>query len=163
MSEEKKVRPSWDEYFSHLANLVGERGTCDRGQCGAIITKDRRIVSTGYVGSPIGQAHCDEVGHEINTVIHEDESSSKHCIRTLHAEQNAISQAARFGTSIDGGTVYVKFYPCYTCAKMLINCGIKRVVCNQDYHASEESKLIFKKAGIEVVLLSDEMTTYSNM
>lgn len=163
MNEEQKTRPTWDEYFSNLANSIGERGTCDRGRCGALITKDRRIISTGYVGSPIGQPHCDEVGHEMHTVTHEDGVASKHCIRTLHAEQNAICQAARFGTSIDGGTLYVKFYPCYTCAKMVINAGIKRVVCNQDYHASEESKRVLKEAGIEVVLLSEEMTTYSNM
>ena len=163
MSEEKTSRPSWDEYFSGLANSIGDRGTCDRGHCGALITKDRRIISTGYVGSPVGLAHCDEAGHEIHTVTHEDGTQSKHCIRTLHAEQNAICQAARFGTSIDGGTLYTKMFPCYTCAKMIINAGIKRVVCNQDYHAAEESKRIFKEAGIEVVLLSEIMTTYKDM
>lgn len=160
MNEEKKARPSWDEYFSDLANLVGERGTCDRGQCGALVTRDRRIVSTGYVGSPIGAAHCDEVGHEMHTIIHEDGSESKHCIRTTHAEQNAICQAARFGIALDGGTIYTKMAPCYTCAKMIINAGITKVVCCQDYHASARSKEIFIDAGVEFVLLDDKVVEY---
>lgn len=160
MSEEKKQRPSWDEYFSHLANLVGERGTCDRGHCGALVTKDRRIVSTGYAGSPSGTVHCDEVGHEMHTVTHEDGSITKHCIRTTHAEQNAICQAARFGIALDGGTLYTKMAPCYACAKMIINAGIKRVVCSQDYQASARSKEIFKEAGVEFVLLDDKVTEY---
>jgi len=160
MNEEKTIRPSWDEYFSHLANLVGERGTCDRGHCGALVTKDRRIVSTGYAGSPSGTVHCDEVGHEMHTVTHEDGSVSKHCIRTTHAEQNAICQAARFGIALDGGTLYTKMAPCYACAKMIINAGIKRVVCSQDYQSSARSKEIFKEADIEFVLLDDKVTEY---
>lgn len=157
---ENTARPSWDEYFSQLAIMVGQRGTCDRGYCGAIITKDRRIVSTGYAGSPVGCQHCDEIGHEMHTIIHEDNSQSNHCIRTTHAEQNAICQAARFGIALEGGTIYVKMAPCYTCAKMIINAGIKRVVCNQDYHASKRSKEIFKEAGIEFVLLDDTIASY---
>ncbi len=157
---ENTARPSWDEYFSQLAIMVGQRGTCDRGYCGAIITKDRRIVSTGYAGSPVGCQHCNEIGHEMHTIIHEDKSQSNHCIRTTHAEQNAICQAARFGIALEGGTIYVKMAPCYTCAKMIINAGIKRVVCNQDYHASKRSKEIFKEAGIEFVLLDDTIASY---
>ena len=160
MNEEKTIRPSWDEYFSHLANLVGERGTCDRGHCGALVTKDRRIVSTGYAGSPSGTVHCDEVGHEMHTVTHEDGSVSKHCIRTTHAEQNAICQAARFGIALDGGTLYTKMAPCYACAKMIINAGIRRVVCSQDYQSSARSKEIIKEAGIDFVLLDDKVTEY---
>lgn len=157
---ENTARPSWDEYFSQLAIMVGQRGTCDRGYCGAIITKDRRIVSTGYAGSPVGCQHCDEIGHEMHTIIHEDNSQSNHCIRTAHAEQNAICQAARFGIALEGGTIYVKMAPCYTCAKMIINAGIKRVVCNQDYHASKRSKEIFEEAGVEFVLLDDSVVSY---
>jgi dCMP deaminase len=96
----------------------------------------------------------------MHTVIHEDGTESKHCIRTTHAEQNAICQAARFGISLDGGTLYVKMAPCYTCAKMMINAGIKRVVCLQDYHASARSKEIFKEAGVEFVLLDDRVVEY---
>ncbi|MDD3285228.1 MAG: cytidine/deoxycytidylate deaminase family protein [Patescibacteria group bacterium] len=164
MSEEKSyVRPSWDEYFMKITEMIGSRGSCDRGRAGCVITRDRRIVATGYVGSPIGLPHCDEVGHEMHTVTHEDGSTSRHCIRTTHAEQNAICEAARMGISIDGGTLYCKMTPCYTCAKMIINAGIKKVVCAQDYHASARSKEIFEQAGIEFALLSEEVTTYKDM
>ncbi len=168
MSETKNVscetyhRPSWDEYFMKIVEMVGSRGSCDRGRSGAVITKDRRIVSTGYVGSPVGLAHCDEVGHEMHTVIHENGEQSRHCIRTTHAEQNAICQAARVGVALEGSTLYCKMTPCYTCAKMVINAGINRVVCAEDYHAGERSKEIFKEAGVEYVLLSANMTKYAD-
>lgn len=164
MSEDTKyVRPSWDEYFMKITEMIGSRGSCDRGRAGCVITRDRRIVATGYVGSPIGLPHCDEAGHEMHTVTHEDGSTSRHCIRTTHAEQNAICEAARMGISIDGGTLYCKMTPCYICAKMIINAGIKKVVCAQDYHAGARSKEIFEQAGIEFALLSEEMTTYKDM
>ncbi len=163
MAENNYQRPSWDEYFIKIAELVGSRGSCDRGRAGCVITKDRRIVATGYVGSPSGLPHCDEVGHEMHTVTHENGEVTRHCIRTTHAEQNAICEAARMGISIDGGVLYCKMTPCYTCAKMIINAGIKKVVCAQDYHASARSKEIFKEAEIELVLLSEEMTTYKDM
>jgi dCMP deaminase len=156
-------RPSWDEYFIKIMDMVGSRGSCDRGRSGCIITRDRRIVSTGYVGSPVGLPHCDEVGHEMHTIIHEDGSQTRHCIRTAHAEQNAICEAARMGIALEGSTLYCKMTPCYTCAKMIINAGIKRVVCAQDYHASARSKEIFKEAGINFSLLSEDITTYSDM
>ena len=124
MGEEKYKRPSWDEYFMKIVEIVGSRATCDRGRSGCVITKDRRIVSTGYVGSPAGIAHCDDVGHEMHTVTHADGKQTRHCIRTTHAEQNAIAQAARVGASLDGGTLYCKMTPCYVCAKMIINTGI---------------------------------------
>lgn len=160
---EKYKRPSWDEYFLKIMEMVGSRGTCDRGRSGAVITKNNRIIATGYVGSPIGLPHCDEIGHEMHTVIHEDGSKTQHCIRTAHAEQNAICEAARMGIPLEGSTLYCKMAPCYVCAKMIINCGIKKVVSSQDYHASERSKEIFKEAGIEYVLVSDKMTDYENM
>ncbi|MDD2681204.1 MAG: cytidine/deoxycytidylate deaminase family protein [Patescibacteria group bacterium] len=164
MSEENNyIRPSWDEYFMKITEMVGSRGSCDRGRSGCIITRDRRIVATGYAGSPVGLPHCDEVGHELHTVTNIDGTVSKHCIRTTHAEQNAICEAARMGTSLDKGTLYCKMTPCYTCAKMIINTGIKRVVCAQDYHGGARSKEIFKEAGIEFNLLSEEMTTYKDM
>ncbi len=156
-------RPSWDEYFIKIMEMVGSRGSCDRGRSGCVITRDRRIVSTGYVGSPVGLPHCDEVGHEMHTVIHEDGTQTRHCIRTAHAEQNAICEAARMGIALEGATLYCKMTPCYTCAKMIINAGIKRVVCAQDYHASIRSKEIFKEAGLDFSLLSESMTTYSDM
>jgi dCMP deaminase len=163
MAEEKYVRPSWDEYFLKIMELVGTRGTCDRGRSGCVITKDKRILATGYVGSPIGIDHCDDIGHEMNTVIHEDGHKTQHCIRTSHAELNAIANAARFGVSLEGATLYCHMTSCYTCAKMIINAGIKRVVCNMDYHVSERSKEIFKEAGVEYKLVNSEMQKYENM
>lgn len=164
MSEENGyVRPSWDEYFMKIADMIGSRGSCDRGRAGCVITRDRRIIATGYVGSPVGLPHCDEAGHEMHTVTNDDGTTSRHCIRTTHAEQNAICEAARMGISIDNGTLYCKMTPCYACAKMVINAGIKRVVCARDYHAGERSKEVFTQAGIEFVLLSEEMTTYKDM
>jgi len=156
-------RPSWDEYFLKIVDMVGSRGSCDRFRGGCVITRDKRIVSTGYAGSPVGLPHCDEIGHEMHTVTHEDGSQTRHCIRTAHAEQNAICEAARMGTALKDGTLYCKMTPCYTCAKMIINCGIKRVVCSQDYHDASRSKEVFKEAGIEFVLVSDAMTTYADM
>ncbi len=169
MTEDKTIkdknyqRPSWDEYFIKIADMVGSRGTCDRGRAGCVITKHKRIISTGYVGSPVGLPHCDQVGHEMHTVLQENGEQSRHCIRTTHAEQNAICQAARFGMSLEGGTLYCKMTPCYVCAKMIINAGIKRVVCAQDYHGGSRSKEIFKEAGVEFTQLSAEMTTYQDM
>lgn len=161
--QEKHVRPSWDEYFQQLVEMTGSRGTCDRGRAGCVIVKDRRILSTGYAGSPMGTAHCDDVGHEMHTVTHEDGSQTRHCIRTSHAEQNAIANAAKVGVPLDGATLYCHMTPCYICAKMIINCGIKRVVCNKDYHAGERSKEIFKEAGVRYELVSEEMETYEDM
>ncbi len=157
------VRPSWDEYFMNLVSEIGKRGTCDRGRAGCVIVKDKRIMTTGYVGSPIGIKHCDELGHELKQTIHEDGSVSKHCVRTTHAEQNAICQAARYGIPIGGSTVYCKMEPCYTCAKMIINAGVTRVVCAMRYHGSKESRRILKESGVELTVLSEEMLTYKNM
>lgn len=156
-------RPNWDEYFLEMVDFVGRRGTCDRGQAGAIIVKDKRILATGYVGSPIGLPHCDEVGHEMHTVMQEDGTQSRHCIRTAHAELNAIANAARFGVAIDGAALYCKMFPCYVCAKTIINSGIKKVVSLKDYHASNRSKEIFKDAGVESEILNKDTETYSDM
>jgi dCMP deaminase len=155
-------RPSWDEYFIKLTRAVAERSTCDRGKSGAIIVKDRRILCTGYVGSPPGMPHCDEVGHDLRKVIDNNGNVSQHCVRTIHAEQNALAQAAKFGISVDGATIYCKMVPCFVCAKMLLSAGIKRVVCEKDYHASKETKDLFKQAGIELVIMSNEVEKYDN-
>lgn len=156
-------RPSWDEYFIHIMEVVGERGTCDRGKSGCVIVKNKRIISTGYVGAPAGCKHCDELGHEMHTVKKEDGTESRHCIRTSHAEENAIVQAARSGVSTEGATLYCKMSPCYTCAKMIINSGIVRVVALKDYHASKRSKEIFKEAGIQFDLINEELEVYKDM
>jgi len=156
----KKERPSWDEYFIGMADYVGSRGTCDRGRSGCVITKDKRVISTGYVGSPPGLPHCDEVGHEMHTVENEDGTKSKHCVRTTHAEQNAIAQAARLGIALEGATLYCKMTPCYSCAKLIISAGIKRVVAMKDYHAGERSKEILKEGGVVLEILNKEIEKY---
>ncbi len=157
------IRPTWDEYFIQLAELVGSRGTCDRGYAGSVITKNKRILSTGYVGAPVSLPSCDEIGHELHTVTAENGTISKHCIRTSHAEQNAINNAARVGVSIEGGTLYCKMAPCYKCAQSIINSGIIRVVAATDYHGASRTKEIFKEAKIEFQLLNNKMETYPNM
>jgi dCMP deaminase len=159
---EKYKRPTWDEYFLQMADLVGSRGTCDRGRAGAVIARDKRIVATGYAGSPVGLPHCDEVGHEMHKVTHEDGTTSRHCIRTAHAEMNAITNAARVGVAVEGATLYCKFLPCYTCAKAIINAGIKRVVSLRDYHATKETKNVFKKAGIKMEIIKKEVQFYKD-
>lgn len=161
-SKHNQTRPSWDEYFMNITKVVGTRGTCDRGRVGSIIIKDKKIISTGYVGAPAGCKHCDEVDHEMHTVDYGDGDVHKHCVRTAHAETNAIIQAARFGISTDGGTLYCTMVPCYACAKNIINAGIKRVVCEKDYHGGKRSKEIFTEAGVELVLLSEEIMQYAN-
>jgi len=153
-------RQTWDEYYIEIMNVVGKRSTCDRGRSGCVIVKDRRLIASGYIGSPTGCKHCDEVGHEMHTVIKENGVESRHCIRTSHAEENAIVQAAKIGISTDGSTLYCRMTPCYTCAKMIINAGIKRVVAFNDYHAGARSREIFDEAGIEYVLVNNQLEEY---
>ncbi len=156
------ARPSWDEYFMEITKVVGLRATCDRGKNGAILVKNKRILTTGYVGSPMGMDHCDETGHLMHDVIDTDGKISKHCVRTVHAEQNAIVQAALHGVSTEGATLYAKFEPCFTCAKLIINSGIKRVVCERMYHAGELTRKFLKEAGVELVFLKNEIEQYPN-
>lgn len=154
------LRPSWDEYFIRLADTVASRATCDRGRSGCVIVKDRQILVSGYVGSPRGMAHCDDIGHLLKQVIHEDGRITQHCVRTVHAEQNAITQAARRGIALDGSTLYCRMTPCRTCAMLIINCGIVRVVCEKKYHAGQESELMFKEAGVQIDFVSEEIQKY---
>ena len=156
------TRPSWDEYFMGIVDSVSTRATCDRGRTAVVIVKDKRILTTGYVGSPMGIAHCDDVGHQMKKTIHEDGRISQHCVRTIHGEQNAIALAARKGIPLEGGTLYCKLEPCFTCAKMLINTGIVRVVCRKRYHAAQDSRVLFKKAGINVTILDEVVESYVN-
>ena len=158
----KYQRPSWDEYFFKMAEMVGARGTCDRGRSGCVIIRDKRILTTGYVGSPMGLPHCDEVGHEMHTVTNEDGTTSRHCIRTAHAEQNAINNAARSGVALLGATIYSKMIPCYKCVQSIVNVGIVRVVSQMDYHASKKSKEILKKAGIKLEIINKEIELYKD-
>lgn len=159
----KYIRPSWDEYFMEICQTVAKRATCDRGRSGCVIAKDNQILVTGYVGSPTGLPHCDEVGHKMKKMIHEDDTITQHCVRTVHAEQNAIAQAAKRGIAIDGATLYCKMTPCRTCAMIIINCGIKRVVCEKKYHDCDDSLEMFSQAGIQIVHLCEDIQCYENM
>lgn len=161
-SGKNKSRPTWDKYFMEIAGVVAKRATCDRGRSGCVIARNKQILVTGYVGAPVGLPHCDEVGHQIKTITNEDGTVSKHCVRTAHAEQNAICQAAKIGASINGSTLYCKMTPCSTCAKMIINAGIKRVVCQKKYHAGKETEEMFKMAGVKLEIINNEMENYEN-
>lgn len=145
-----------------VAETVADRGTCDRGKSGSVIVVDKRIVATGYVGSPPRQPHCDEVGHLMRGVLDEQGNTSMHCIRTIHAEERAILQAARYGTSLKGGTLYCKMTPCFNCAKMIVSVGIERVVAKKRYHAEKLSLELFKNAGIELEILENKVEEYAN-
>ena len=156
-------RPTWDEYFMAMMEAISLRSTCDRGRSGCVIVRDKQAVATGYVGSAVGDDHCDDVGHLFQKRYNPDGTSSNHCIRTVHAEQNAICQAARKGSSVDGGTLYCRMTPCPVCAKMIINCGIKRVVAQRRYHDAKESERVFQKAGVALEHINDEIQQYSKM
>ena len=162
MSEERYVRPTWDEYFMEVCRAIAKRATCDRGRSGCVIARDNQLLVTGYVGAPRGLPHCDDVGHQFKKVQHEDGSISQHCVRTVHAEQNAICQAAKRGISIDGATLYCKMTPCRTCAMLIINCGIKRVIAEKRYHDSADSIEMFKQAGVILEHLNDSVEEYQD-
>ena len=157
---EQYQRPSWDEYFMEVANTIAKRATCGRGRSGCVIARDKQLLVTGYVGSPSGMPHCDDLGHQFKKMIHEDGSVTEHCVRTVHAEQNAICQAARLGVAIQGATLYCRMTPCRVCAMLIINCGIARVVCDRRYHAGGESEEMFRNAEIELEFKHDEVQEY---
>lgn len=158
--EQKYTRPSWDEYFMEVSRTVAKRATCDRGRSGCVMAKNKQILVVGYVGAPCGLAHCDEVGHQMKTTTHEDGRQTQHCMRTIHAEQSAIVQAAKIGVAIDGATIYCKMTPCATCAKMIINAGIRRVVCEKKYHAGGDSEEMLRQAGIELNYFDETVEQY---
>ncbi|MCI1894694.1 MAG: deaminase [Lactobacillus sp.] len=124
-STRHQTRESWDRYFMTLATTVAARSTCERATVGALLVLDHRIIATGYNGSIAGDPHCDDAGHLMR---------DGHCIRTLHAEMNAILQCAENGVSTRGAAVYVTFFPCLNCTKALIQAGIKQVYFGADYN-----------------------------
>ncbi|HXG25093.1 MAG TPA: cytidine/deoxycytidylate deaminase family protein [Chthonomonadales bacterium] len=140
-------RPSWDEYFMQIARDVSTRATCPRRHVGAVVVLDRRILTTGYNGAPHGLPHCTEIGCKMQ---------DGHCIRTLHAEQNAIVQGALNGVSLRGATLYATCQPCNMCAKMIINAGIVRVVFDGEY-PDEFAMELFEQAGTELIRLRPDM------
>jgi dCMP deaminase len=142
------TRPSWDEYFMEITHLVARRSTCLRRQVGAVLVKDKNILATGYNGAPSGVAHCLDVG-----CLREQmgiPSGERHELcRGLHAEQNAIIQAAKHGTNIDDSTLYCTTMPCIICSKMIINAGIRRIVFQEGYADSLAAQMI-AESGIAV-------------
>jgi dCMP deaminase len=156
------ARPTWDEYFLGLMHEVSKRATCDRGRSGCIVVQEKRIVATGYVGSPPGLPHCDEAGHLMKKVVDEDGTIREHCMRTIHAEQNAIAQAAKHGTPMAGATLYCRMEPCRTCAMLIISVGIVRVVCERRYHAAQETRAMLQQAGVALEVREDLLQEYGS-
>lgn len=156
---EMKKRLSWDSYFLTIVDAVAKRATCDRGKSGAIVTdKERRILVTGYVGSLSKDKHCDEAGHQF--VFYSDKTKrSMHCVRSIHAEMNCLVQAAKIGVSLNKGTMYSTMVPCYTCAKLIVAVGIKRVVSKNMYHQAKNTIKLFKKHHVDLTVISKK-TTY---
>jgi dCMP deaminase len=139
-------RASWDEYFMNLAKVVASRATCDRKHVGAVLVRDRTVLSTGYNGSIRGLPHCDEVGHLME---------NGHCVATVHAEANAIVQAARNGVRVDGATIYTTASPCWPCFKLIANAGCDRIVYGEFYR-DERIFEFAKKIGIELTGLGPD-------
>ena len=131
-----------------VCDAISKRATCDRGRSGCVIAKDNQLLVTGYVGAPAGLPHCDDVGHQFKKMLHENDSVTTHCVRTVHAEQNAICQAAYHGTRLAGATIYVTISPCLTCAKLIINAGIREVVYGGDYAFTAQTEALLKEAGV---------------
>jgi dCMP deaminase len=136
------MRPDWDSYFLKIAYAVSERSTCDRALVGCVLVREKRILTTGFNGSPTGQEHCDEAGHLM---------VDGHCIRTIHAETNAIIQAALHGISTKGATCYVTHMPCINCTKALINAGISRIVYSVDYRKDQHAMNFLQAANVEIL------------
>jgi len=136
-----RARASWDEYFMNIAKEVATRSTCDRKHVGAVVVRDKSILATGYNGSVRGLGHCDDEGH-----LMED----GHCVRTVHAEANAIVQAARHGMRIEDASIYVTASPCWGCFRLIANAGIVRIVFGEFYR---DQKIfdVSQKLGIELV------------
>lgn len=139
------IRPSWDEYFLSLARIVSTRGTCCRKQVGAVLVQERYVIATGYNGSLPGAAHCTD-----ESCMMED----NHCVRTVHAEHNAILQAAKHGVSTEGATMYTTASPCWPCFKAIAGAGVKRIVF-AEFYRDERIFNAAAKAGIELLQLKE--------
>ena len=136
-------RISWHEYFMNIAEQVATRSTCSRKHVGAVIVRDRTILSTGYNGSLRGAPHCDEVGHDLE---------NDHCVRTVHAEANAVAQSAKHGIRIDQAEIYVTASPCLTCFKLIANCGITKIYY-KEFYRDERITEYAKLAGVKLVYM----------
>lgn len=147
-------RPSWDEYFMAIADLAATRSTCLRRQVGAVIVKDKRILATGYNGAPRGLAHCLDVGC-LRDKLKIPSGERHELCRAIHAEQNAVVQAATSGVNITGGTIYTTTFPCSLCSKIVINSGIVRIVCRTGY-PDDLSRQLLREAGIKIDMFKED-------
>jgi dCMP deaminase len=139
------VRLSFDEYFMRMAMLASERATCERLKVGSVIVKNKNVLATGYNGSASGEAHCIDEGCYVR---------DNHCIRTIHAEQNALLQSAKYGISVQGASLYATHFPCLHCTKSLVTAGIKEIVYLHDYRNDEYAIHLINQAGITLRHLS---------
>lgn len=126
-------RPDWDHYFMAMAAVASERGTCDRKRVGAVLVKDKYVISTGYNGAIAGMPNCDEIGHDM---------VDGHCVRVIHAEHNALIQAAKYGHAVEGAVCYCTLSPCWLCFRLLVQAGVKRFVYAEPYRADDNAKRI---------------------
>lgn len=147
-------RITWDEYFMKMAELVATRSTCLRRQIGAVIVKDRRVIATGYNGAPKGLPHCEEAGGCLREQMDVPSGERHELCRALHAEQNAIIQAATLAQSVEDGTIYITNQPCVICAKMIINAGIRRIVVREGYPDKLAVRML-EEAGLKIVMLNE--------
>lgn len=152
MAQKSSERISWDEYFMQMAELTARRSTCLRRSVGAVIVQERHVIATGYNGAPRGIKHCDERGGCLREKLNVPSGQRHELCMALHAEQNAIIQAATLGQSIEGATIYVTHQPCIICAKMIINAGISRIIVRQGY-PDEMARQILDEAGIKIEML----------
>ena len=148
------ARPDWKEYFMQITELVATRTTCSRRAVGAVVVKDNRILSTGYNGAPAGTAHCLDIGC-MREAMKIPSGERQELCRGIHVEQNAIVQAARFGVSLFDSEIYVTTQPCITCAKLIVNVGIKKVIYKNPY-PDNLALSFFKEAGVEVEVYKGE-------
>ena len=144
-------RPSWDEHFMTIAHMIARMSSCDRAHVGAVIVRDRRLIAEGYNGAPAGVDNCLDVGHLM---------VDNHCVRTCHAEINAIAQCARLGTACEGAVMYVTHFPCLSCMKAMINSGISSILYAEDYRASELVKDFAREAGVSFSRLRVDMDRF---
>jgi len=162
-----RARMSREKYYLEVLEAVRKRSTCDRGKSGAIIVKEGRVITTGYVGAPTGCGHCDEVGHLIEFHSPEESEKSpcvektKHCIRTVHAELNAILQAAYFGVSIKFATMYCTMVPCFSCGQAIVNVRMARVIAVHPYQTQERTVELFDHCGVELAILKQDNKLYN--
>jgi len=147
------MRSDWDRYFCDLATVVSTRGTCDRKQVGAVLVLHQRVIATGYNGALPGEPHCDDVGHDLVETLDALGRPAPNCVRTVHAEANAVAQAARFGLALGGATAYVNTYPCWPCFRLLVSAGIARVVFTDSYRPDKRVVEAAARLGIPIVQL----------